>query len=106
MLKPQRTLLLIDDNPADRHIIKRYLEHDTEHRYLFLEAETGEQGLQRCCTSVPDCILIDYHLPDMNGLELLAELALTSGLKFYPIVMMTGGGDEKDSGTGDPGRRA
>jgi two-component sensor histidine kinase len=95
MLKPQRTLLLIDDSPADRHIIKRYLHHDTEHRYLFVEAETGDQGLQRCSATLPDCILIDYNLPDMNGLELLAELVSQNGSHLYPIVMMTGGGDEK-----------
>jgi two-component sensor histidine kinase len=95
MLKPQRTLLVVDDSPADRHIIKRYLHHDTEHRYLFVEAETGDQGLQRCSTSLPDCILIDYNLPDMNGLELLAELVSRSSPHLYPIVMMTGGGDEK-----------
>jgi two-component sensor histidine kinase len=95
MLKPQRTLLLIDDNPADRHIIKRYLHHDTEHHYLFVEAETGDQGLQWCSTTFPDCILIDYNLPDMNGLELLAELVSRNGPHFCPIVMMTGEGDEK-----------
>ena len=95
MFKSQRTLFLIDDNAVDRNIIKRYLLRDTEHQYVFVEAETGEQGVQHCHTQPPDCILIDYDLPDMSGLELLAELTGKGDRPFYPIVMMTGAGDEK-----------
>lgn len=94
----QRTLLLIDDNAADRHLIKRYLQRDRAYSYVFVEAETGEQGLTQCHAKppaeLPDCILMDYNLPDMNGLELLAELTHRSDLPLYPIVMMTGQGDE------------
>lgn len=95
MYKPQRTLFLIDDNATDRHIIKRYLQRDLEHQYLFIEADTAERGLQQCHAPPPDCILIDYNLPDMSGLELLAELVGKSDRPLCPIVMMTGGGDEK-----------
>lgn len=95
MFKPQRTLLLIDDNSADRHLIKRYLQRDLEHDYVFVEDETGERAVHLCSSDPPDCILIDYNLPAMSGLELLAELTGKSGRSFYPIVIMTGGGDER-----------
>ena len=95
MDRPQRLLLLIDDNPADRHVNKRYLQRDLAHQYVFMEAETGEQALRQCGATPPDCILIDYSLPDMSGLELLAELKGASEHLLYPIVMMTGAGDEK-----------
>ncbi len=94
MSKPQRFLLLIDDNPIDRTIFKRYLQRDCEHDYVFTEAATGEQGIRQCHSASPDCILIDYNLPDMTGLELLVELTLKSDRSPYPIVMMTGEGDE------------
>lgn len=95
MSKPQRILFLIDDNAIDRNIIKRYLLRDLEHQYQFVEAETAELGLAECHARPPDCILIDYNLPDMSGLELLAELMGKGDRACYPIVMMTGGGDEK-----------
>ena len=94
MSKPKRTLLIIDDNATDRYICQRYLQRDCEHDYVFIEAETGKQGLKCCRMEAPDCILIDYNLPDMTGLELLAELTLKSCRAPYPIVMMTGEGDE------------
>ena len=94
MTPPQRTILLVDDNIADRHIIKRYLQRDHAHSYAFVEAETGEYALSQCHERPPDCILMDYNLPDMSGLELLEELAGKSERPQHPIVMMTGQGDE------------
>jgi len=92
--QPQRILLLIDDNPADRQLVKRYLQRDREHDYVFVEAETGERGLKQCLAEPPDCILIDYDLPDISGLELLTELTGTSERTIFPIVIMTGVGNE------------
>jgi two-component sensor histidine kinase len=90
----QRTLLLIDDNAIDRNVAKRYLLRDRQYHHIFLEAETGEQGLEMCRRQPPDCILMDYNLPDMDGLEVLAELTGNGTCCRYPIVVMTGSGNE------------
>lgn len=94
MDRPRRLLLIIDDNATDRHTIKRYLQRDRAHDYVFVEAGTGHGGIDQCHSEPPDCILIDYNLPDMSGLELLADLAGQRERPLYPIVMMTGVGDE------------
>ena len=38
----------------------------------------------------PDCVLLDYHLPDLNGLEFLAALADDTGDISIPVMMLTG----------------
>ncbi len=61
-------------------------------RYRFTEAETGEAALRalREMTDLPDCILLDFKLPDMNALELIAELRGGNLLPVCPVVVLTG----------------
>jgi PAS domain S-box-containing protein len=54
------------------------------------EAETGREGLQLAHAQKPDCVLLDYHLPDLNGLEFLAELRNDLGEIPVPVMMLTG----------------
>jgi len=87
--KPQRTVLIVDDTIEDRYIYRRYLLKDEEWRYRVLEAETGEEALALCRESQPDCILLDYRLPNLNGLEVLAALAGDCEEAICPVVMLT-----------------
>ncbi len=83
-------LLLIDDDAIDRKMFKKYLKAFPEDGFSILEFETGEAGLEYCSRQKPDCMLLDYSLPDLNGLEFLSQLENTS----FPILMLTGQGDE------------
>jgi signal transduction histidine kinase len=94
MDKQEQTIFIIDDNPEDRSIIRRHLIKDVERIYHIFEGETGEQSLALCQQNRPDCILLDYNLPDMNGLEFLAELADDAGSVPFPVVILTGVSDE------------
>jgi signal transduction histidine kinase len=94
MDKQEQTIFIIDDNPEDRSIIRRYLIKDVERIYHIFEGETGEQSLALCQQNRPDCILLDYNLPDMNGVEFLAELADDAGSVPFPVVILTGVSDE------------
>jgi len=67
-------LLIVDDSPEDRELYHRLLAQDSEHAYQFLDAETGEEGLQKALGEAPDCLLLDYRLPDVDGLEFLTRL--------------------------------
>ena len=84
-------LLLIDDDEIDRKTFKKYLNAFPEGSFTILEFETGEAGLKYCSRQKPDCMLLDYSLPDLNGLDFLSQLENTS----FPILMLTGQGDEK-----------
>ncbi|HWM90556.1 MAG TPA: response regulator [Thermoanaerobaculia bacterium] len=90
MAAPLR-ILIVDDSPEDRELYKRLLGQDPEQEYDFLEAELGEDGLELAREERPDCLLLDYRLPDVDGLEFLTRL-LQDGL--VPVIVLTGQGSE------------
>ncbi|MDP2178734.1 diguanylate cyclase domain-containing protein [Methylicorpusculum sp.] len=81
-------LLLVDDDRFDRLACKHALNQYQNFSCLFIEAETGNQGLELARSQQPDCILLDYQLPDLNGVEFLAELADDLGKLPIPVVML------------------
>lgn len=93
-LKPQRTVMLVEDSEVDRTVYRRYLQTDAEYEYSFIEVETGEEALEIYSQSQPDIVLLDYLLPDMNGLEYLAQWQQEYGDRLCPVVVLTGQGDE------------
>jgi PAS domain S-box-containing protein len=91
-----QTVLLVDDCLEDRITYRRYLSHDRHHSYNILEAETAQEALLLLCRQeFPDVILLDYLLPDMNGLEFLDKLKIKFGQANFPVVMLTGQGNEQ-----------
>lgn len=88
-------LLILDDNSGDRFLYKHMLaEADPGTQYLFFEAESGQDALAIMRREKLDCVLLDYLLPDMLGLDLLQELAAQQQACGPPIIMLTGFGDE------------
>lgn len=83
-------LFLVDDDEIDRELYRRYLKAFPEDFFSILEFDTAEAGLEYCNRQKPDCMLLDYSLPDLNGLDFLAKLENNS----FPILMLTGQGDE------------
>lgn len=84
----------MDDGLEDRETYTRLLKNGLgESSYHIVESATGQEGIQLCKEESPDCILLDYLLPDMDGLEFLTLLKE----KGYPgaVVMLTGQGSEK-----------
>lgn len=86
------TILIIDDSREDHAIYHEYLQNNPGHRYRFIDAYCGEDGVRLCREHVVDCILLDYRLPDIDGLEVLSRLS-GEGLP-APVVMLTGEGSE------------
>ncbi|HYX24366.1 MAG TPA: ATP-binding protein, partial [Thermoanaerobaculia bacterium] len=84
-------ILIVDDSPEDREVYKRMLAQDPEHSYEFLEADLGEEGLRMAQEERPDCLLLDYKLPDVDGLEFLSRL---TDQKPLPVIILTGQGNE------------
>jgi signal transduction histidine kinase len=84
-------LLIVDDSPEDRELYRRLLAQNPERAYEFLDAETGEEGLRKALGEAPDCLLLDYRLPDVDGLEFLSRLQAE---KLIPVIVLTGQGNE------------
>ncbi|MDB5842918.1 MAG: hypothetical protein JWP79_228 [Polaromonas sp.] len=100
-------ILHIDDSPDDRADLRQMLLRGSGARYRFTEAELGSNGLQIISDlqkaepgRMPfDCILLDFHLPDMNAYEVLAALCGGSELPPCPVVVVTGwDGADRDHG--------
>lgn len=64
-------ILIVDDDPVDRDILKQYLKSEPNGSFSFADASTGRQGLETFRGFEPDCVLLDFNLPDMNGIELI-----------------------------------
>ncbi|QPJ66182.1 MAG: response regulator [Candidatus Nitrohelix vancouverensis] len=86
-------ILLVEDNPHERRRIRRLLNDDSEQSYDISEADNGEKGLSLCREVDPDCMVLDFFLPDTDGLELLYEMK--KGAYRGAVVMLTGEGNEK-----------
>jgi serine phosphatase RsbU (regulator of sigma subunit) len=85
-MKPER-LVVIDDNPNDAQIIRRVLEKaGYEVRY----AHSGEAGLTLLASYPPDCVLVDYRMPGMDGYEVSRRLKADPALQNVPVLMLTG----------------
>lgn len=90
----QHTILIIDDCLEDRETYRRYLTRDKNYGYTILEAELGSEALELWRNHQLDGVLLDYLLPDINGVEFLEELQKETKLNNLPVVMLTGQGDE------------
>jgi PAS domain S-box-containing protein len=92
-LPAQRTVLIVDDCLEDRETFRRYLSQDHRYRYRVLAAETGAEALEIYQQVELDAVLLDYCLPDYEGLELL-HIMQQQNLCHVPIVVVTGQGSE------------
>jgi PAS domain S-box-containing protein len=88
-------VLIVDDEPLDREVFKGYLDAARPGAYVYAEAGTGVEGLRKLENFQPDCVLLDFHLPDLDGLKMIR--LLHQGRKILPcaVVMMTGIGSEE-----------
>ena len=92
--KKQITVMLVEDSEADRAVYRRYLERDKEHDYSFIEAETGESALEIYEFSEVDIVLLDYLLPDMDGLKWFDIWQAEHRDSPCPVIVLTGQGNE------------
>jgi PAS domain S-box-containing protein len=88
-------VLIVEDFPPDRELYRRCLLADSSCTYQLLEANSAAAGLELCRTEAIDAILLDYVLPDADGLQFLKALHAQGNGDRPPVVMVTGEGDEK-----------
>jgi len=106
-MKNPITVIIVEDSPEDREMYRRFLTRDNPNSYKLLEFESGSEAIDWCLHSwdpqetSPDLILLDYRLPDMDGLEFLQELKLEQNTKHgnqhrqIPVILLTGQGSEE-----------
>jgi carbon storage regulator CsrA len=83
-------LLIVEDCPEDRVAYRRFLSERAGVPWIFAEADNGEAGLALCAAQRPDCVLLDYLLPDLDGIEFLDRLRRQQDRRDIPVIMVTG----------------
>jgi class 3 adenylate cyclase len=79
-------VLVVDDDEANRTLLRDPLE---AHGYEIVEAENGEQALQKVELRFPDVILLDVMMPRMDGFEVCRRLKKDARTAHIPILMVT-----------------
>jgi two-component system NtrC family sensor kinase len=79
-------LLLVEDSETQALQMRRMLEG---HGYAVRRAATAEAALEALNGPLPDLIIADYHLPAMNGDELVRQIRLSSRTRAIPVLMLT-----------------
>lgn len=95
MNRQNYTLLIVDDSSEDRELYLRCLRSDDKVSYNVLEAETGQEALDLWQQHQPDLLLLDYYLPDLDGLEFINSLKALVKHPSLPVVILTGQENEK-----------
>jgi len=84
---PRRTLLYIEDNPSNLRLVERAIERRPGVRLI--AAMLGNLGLDLAREHHPDLVLLDLHLPDLSGEELLARLRAEPETAGIPVVVLS-----------------
>lgn len=87
MSQKQYTILIIDDSDSDRKIYKRFLNSQQLYSFTILEAGTVATGLNHCNAHEIDCVILDYQLPDYDGLTALAQIREVAQA---PVILISG----------------
>ena len=88
------TVLYVEDNPANLRLVRKIISTHTP--LLMLDAGTAEQGLAIAATHLPDLILLDINLPEMNGFEALRRLRDNPATRDIPVVAISANAMERD----------
>jgi signal transduction histidine kinase/ActR/RegA family two-component response regulator len=81
------SILCIEDNPANVEVVARYLRGRPNARLL--SAISGRTGIECAVRDVPDVILLDLHLPDLQGDEVLNELKADPATAAIPVIVLS-----------------
>lgn len=92
-----KLILTADDSPSVRQMVSFTLE---QAGYDVIEAEDGDDALQKMKDNTVDMLLTDLNMPNMNGIELIKNVRALPNYKFAPIILLTteSAGDKKMEG--------
>src|SRR5450631_2193272 len=86
-------ILVVEDDEVDRQYYRTVLARRAPGACEFQPSSDGEAGMAALRSFRPDCVLLDFHLPDMTGLEFLTRAAVDGTLP-CAFVLITGQGNE------------
>jgi two-component system phosphate regulon response regulator PhoB len=88
-----KTILVVDDEAPVRDVLRFSLERAG---YTVASANTARQALVELDNYLPNLVVLDLGLPDMNGLQLLQGWRLEMRTRTMPVIVLTGRGGERE----------
>ena len=95
-------ILLVEDNPADARLLEAHFSESATD-YRIHSVRSGEEALSFLYHGVeftdapePDLVLLDLHLPEMTGFDVLAAIKKHQHLKDIPVIVVTGSNADED----------
>jgi adenylate cyclase len=86
-------ILIVDDEPFNLDLLEQELQ---DQGYVIERATDGAEALEKVPSFLPDVILLDYMMPNMNGLEVLGRLRKDETHKGIPVILLTAKATQED----------
>ena len=86
-------ILIVDDEPFNLDLLEQELQ---DQGYVIERATDGAEALEKVPSFLPDVILLDYMMPNMNGLEVLGRLRKDEKHKGIPVILLTAKATQED----------
>ena len=83
--KRKPKLLIVEDNQE----IKDYIYKVLSPEYQIFEAKNGKEGLEMTIKELPDCIISDIMMPEMDGIEMCDKIKKNEQTSHIPVIMLT-----------------
>ena len=96
MSEETQKVLIADDDGINRQVLASLLKPD----HVVLLAKTGEQAIERAQRHLPDLVMLDVMLPDMDGYEVLRRLRADAATAHIEVIFITGMGRPEDEAKG------
>ncbi|MDM7967987.1 MAG: phosphate regulon transcriptional regulator PhoB [Paracoccaceae bacterium] len=93
MAADQPTVLIVEDEPAQREVLAYNLEAEG---FRVSRAENGEEALLLIAEDAPDLIVLDWMLPNVSGIEVCRQLKMRADTRGVPVIMLSARSEEVD----------
>ena len=88
-----KKVLVVDDNPVSRELIREVLVNSDQ---AVVEAENGEEALRMIAGEKPDIVLLDIQMPAYDGYEVLRRVRSDLKMENLPVIALTAYAMQKD----------
>jgi signal transduction histidine kinase/DNA-binding response OmpR family regulator len=89
--KEKPVILIVEDNRD----LRKYISNNLLNAYQIIDAENGREGLNKAIENIPDLVISDLMMPEMNGMEMCDGLKKDTRTNHIPLIMLTAKADRE-----------